>query len=211
MRLDEIKESDEVTELANLIKKDCKPWLKESQNGVLTVYRGLRHNPFPGGRSYAIATVNQNRKPMDSPVFVHEFYNQSIREAGKRANRSNSTFTLGSLTTLKNNPDTFGDFSEFVVAMPVGKFNYTWTTAFKDGYEFYEKVLSEYGVYAVDGDGHYFNLPKKLETKIRDSWRGDDGSLSKAINSRREIMIASKQVLYIKPTLYKKVVKYLNE
>lgn len=209
MRLDEIKQSDEVAELAELIKKRCKPWLIESQNAELTVYRGLRHDSFSGGVSYAIETVNQNRNPKDSPVYVHEFYNKSIREAGKRANRSNSIFTLGSVVTLKKNPEVFGEFSEFVVAMPVGKFNYTWTTAFKDGYEFYEKVLTPY-VDDVSGK-QYFNIPKELETKIRNSWRGDDGSLSKAIKSRREIMIASKEILYIKPTLYKKVVKYINE
>lgn len=208
MRLDEISPADrEINILYNLILDECKPWLRESQNGKLVLYRGLRYNPFKPGESYIITPVPKDRKPIDTPQFIQDFYNDSIQKAGKVANRSNSIFVLGSISSLQTDQSIFGEFSEYVVVVPMSKFNYTWSTAFRDGYKFYEDVLSFYS----DRGLRTLDLPTKLENKIKDSWRGDDGSLQKAIRSRREILLSANNVLYIELKTYKKVMKLINE
>ncbi len=206
MKIDEI----EYNRLIKQIKTRCKPWLAESNNGQLVVYRGLRYNPYPDQSAYFVShQVDKTRQPVDSPIAVQNYYNETITKAGKKANRSNSVFTLGSTVTLKNQAETFGEFKNFVVVVPIGKFNYTWSTLFADGYKFYENNLTQYTEFR-NGIRMITEIPPELDNKIIKSWRGDDGSLAQAIRRRHEIMIHANAVYYIKPEIYRRVKKDLE-
>jgi hypothetical protein len=109
--------------VAAYIKKNCKPWLSQTQNGRLCVYRGFSHEnlPIPA----FIKAVRPDRKPRDSDKDWHVSVDYAISLAGKTANRSNSLFTSGSYGVATGYGNTY-------VVIPIGDFNYTWHVDIND-------------------------------------------------------------------------------
>jgi len=64
--------TDEAIRIINLIKKDCKPYLKQ-----LNIVNFLRGKLLLSGRdinkNFSAAKVRQNRKPKDTPPEIHDF------------------------------------------------------------------------------------------------------------------------------------------
>jgi len=202
------RQFDVVTHLADRIKNECQPWLRETQNLSVTAYRGLKKAGMDLDRNgYRVASIRQDRKPSDTPLAVHEYYNETIQKAGKVANRSNSLFVTSNKSALLYDPDMFGDFNEVVVTIPMGEFNYTWSTLFKDAFHYYEKNARLY----FNIMDNTFSPPSGLTDKLVNSWQGDDGTLMRGLRSLGEVMIHAEEAFYIKRQLYAKVKKVLRE
>lgn len=202
------RQFDAVTYLADRIKNECQPWLRETQNLSVTAYRGLKRTDWDLNRNgYSVEIVRQDRRPSDTPMPVHKYYNETIQKAEKIANRSNSLFVTSNKRALLYEPEMFGDFEEVVVVIPIRKFNYTWSTLFKDAFHYYEKKARVYFNFATDT----FTPPPELTDTLVKSWQGDDGTLIKGLRSLKEVMIHTEQAFYIKRSLYAKVKKVLLE
>lgn len=119
--------------VVSFLKKNCKPWLQQTDNGRYFVYRG-----FARGResNHAVFTkvVRPNRKPRNTENRHHKLLDQMIGHCGKVANRSNSSFATGS----SNIPSVYG---KVYIVVPVSKFNYTWHTQYTDWYGYADKLL----------------------------------------------------------------------
>lgn len=108
--------------LREFIQANCRPWL-ESYTGKETLYRGIRNV-----ENLAFTRpVRQDRRPRDSDMETHQFFNHVISMAGGVANRSNSAF----VTTDSRSAQEYGTVC---VVMPVGDFNYTWSPYMQDWY-----------------------------------------------------------------------------
>lgn len=130
MRIDEILHSEQDDEkIISFIKENCSEWLQKSNGTVL--YRSTR-DPGEELNPYAkIMKVRTNRRPVDTPDYIHQAFNEAIRLAGGVANRSNSLFT----TPDYNNAASYGEYSgseHTFIVMPIGEFHYTWSPKFPD-------------------------------------------------------------------------------
>lgn len=131
--------------------EQCRPWLNETNNGSLIVYRGIKER-FE--KSVAKKRVRKNRRPLDSTIEWHKLFNLLIKEKGLTANRSNSI----SVVSDQHEASAYGN--EYVV-IPIGDFYYTWHEDVDDWYVYWQdkqKDLSKF----LGG-----NLPRDLEKQVR--------------------------------------------
>lgn len=169
---------------AALIKKDCQPWLSQTNNGRLVAYRGF------GNETPELAfskKVRKNRHPLDSDPGTHQLFNQIIANTGKVANRSNSVF----VTSRKNLASTYSYTGEPHIILPVGNFNYTYSPKVNDWYHFAESMNEEDIL-------EFFSKPGVI--------LGDDGTLQKALKSSTEIMLSASRIYAFEPDYYKKYI-----
>lgn len=137
-------------QLIETIKTDCKPWLQETNDGALKVYRGVP-------KTLDIVTkrrVRRRRRPRDSAPEWHKLFNGLIKEKGLVANRTNSIFVSGE-------PEQVYEYGEVFVILPVGNFNYTWHKEIDDWFLFWQRDHTDLRRY-LD-----FELPKHLEKQVR--------------------------------------------
>jgi hypothetical protein len=107
--------------IALFLKTKCQPWLKETNNGKLVVYRGISDR---SGLAFTKKT-REDRKPKDTDQIRHKAFNAAIAAAGGVANRENALFCTGDRSTA-------GSYGKSYVLIPVGKFNYTWAIDWND-------------------------------------------------------------------------------
>lgn len=129
---------NEATNVAAQIKKMCGPWLSQTNNGKLKAYRG---ESIDFNQLASVKTIRSNREPLDSSKDLHSKLNNSIADEGFVANRSNSVFVTGSVSTAEEY-DNNNNIAR--VVLPVGEFNYTWSPDIHDAtHDFSEKNLIE--------------------------------------------------------------------
>lgn len=187
--------------LGDFIKRNCQPWLRQTNRGNYAVYRGFRSlagKPLPIA---FIQSVRKNRRPMDTSVDLHKMFNLMIQMAGKKANRSNSIFVSGTrLIAEYYGPD-------FVI-LPIGEFHYTWSADMEDWYSIMDYEVSHIASLGNIDPSEYATkdfIENELGTDWIHSIRGDDGTLVEAIEKDFEIMISCKKYLAIQPEDYAKL------
>ncbi len=199
--------------IAGYMKKNCKPWLKQTNNGKLTVFRGLRIDdtaPMAFARD-----TRTNRIPKDTTKTRHQLFDLLISTAGCAANRTNSLFVTGSHSVAD-------DYGQPFVLIPVGPFNYSWSPVYSDWTnEFYDHNMPNYLTpkgrkqvkdMANDSDDRFDDLMDKQQISIMSDpsninipylkKRIKCTDLQKAIKSDNEIMIQCIAGLYIRPEIY---------
>ncbi len=108
--------------VAQFIKKECKPWFKESNSGKSKFYRGFQK----GANEVAFTKkVRSNRRPKDSGAREHDGFNALIKLGGGKANRSNAVFASSDRYVAE-------EYGQVFVVIPVGEYNYTWHTYYDD-------------------------------------------------------------------------------
>lgn len=112
-------------EMAKFIKKYAAPWLAQTQQGKLQVYRGI-DAAVP---EVFVKAIRQDRKPKDTDQERHQAFNAIISAAGGIANRSNSAFVSPSHDLAWHYSEMWGLPHVFI---PLGKFHYTWSPYYDD-------------------------------------------------------------------------------
>lgn len=183
-------------ELVTFIKDQCQPWLNQTNNGKIHVFRGI-HKSKAHGTSYVpgvpdnshafIKHIGTNR-PARGSTDLRILYTKLLKSCGAVSTRENSV----SVTSNISNASTFGTPYVFI---PIGDFNFTWST-----------ILSDWGA-GTDIDGNsirneLLSGSKDIIMRFKNSIQHDDNSLPEAINSRNEIAIHAKSGLYVKPHVY---------
>ena len=147
---------EQVTMVADYIKKNCSQWLNETDGGRYTFFRGLKENMA----SYLafVQRVRTDREPRDSIQLGHDAYNAVIEAVGGTANRSNSVFALSSYSQAKSYGAPRGQAS---IIFPIGNYSYTWSKAWDDwnidDIDTLESFVGRYVHQALDirGDAEY--------------------------------------------------------
>lgn len=196
--------------VAAFIKKNCKPWLSQTDNGKFVVYRGFSggYTRYTKNASVFTKKVRINRRPLGSPPELHRLFNTVIALAGKTANRSNSVAVIGDESKAWEYGDQF-------VTIPIGNFNYTWHTELGPDWTSEFSWFIEIAGDHVDLDDFDTypgrKLPKKITKQYLDKVygarlvggvRGDDKSLAEAIRLKYEIMIKADEIIAIDPRFY---------
>lgn len=179
---------DDAKYFVNNYMNDIQPWLDNINHNLdNVVYRGLETTITSVEK---VTNPVVDRKPVDSPTFLHNNFNSIIRQNNLVANRSNSIFTTGSreMSLRYGNP---------YVILPIGNFHFTWSTDFKDWF----KIAS------LRGKPELLNA--QLD-ELSNSLAGDDESLIEAIKSGHEIMLHCPNGYFIVPESVYEVIFHLT-
>lgn len=126
MRLDNYlieQEESEIEETIQAIKRDCKPYLKESRNQFL--FRGTK-KPFQG--LMITRTPRQDRRPLGTPPEWHNWAdNYLLNKFGWRG-RSQGVFVAGEEEAVR----IYGGFMGTYLVFPIGPFEYIWSPLIRD-------------------------------------------------------------------------------
>lgn len=124
------------------MRANAKPWLAQTKNGTLMVYRGIEDDSIT---AHAFTqNIRQDRRPKDTDKERHIAFNKVIAAAGGVANRSNAAFVSG-------DKDTAEGYGRAFVFVPLGDFRYTWSPAYADWTQDFETYdLSELAVSTVN-------------------------------------------------------------
>lgn len=187
--------------IANFIRKNCRPWLKDTRNGNLIAYRGL---DVDDPAVAMVVNVRPDRRPLDTEPYWNERINFMLTQIGSKTKRYNSIAVTGRMGLA----DQFG-FT--YVVFPVGKFNFTWNPKAYDWAEDMDEYIEDAplpkGKRRPRGtvSKSYF-APEAI--KRWSDIKVDEG-LPEAIASGNEIMIRAKQALYVYPEFYTQIVQPL--
>lgn len=112
-------------EAAELIRRDCKPWLKEAGDAACLMYRGT--SDVDGW--FDKLDTRRDRKPTDTPRFVHAKLDDYFHEKFGIRLRSESLHCVGKARLA----ETYGKVR---VVFPIGKYTYVWSPNVKDLYTY---------------------------------------------------------------------------
>lgn len=134
---------------AEQIVRDCKPAI-DAAGGVIEyhVYRGIKSS-----EPFMKKDVRKNRRPLDTPEFVHDIMDQWFYDNYGIRFRSNSMFVWGRPTKVDAK-----HYGNTYMVFPIGQFNFIWSQRIQD-----------IGVDIVD---HYIEAQHELESEGRttDQW-----------------------------------------
>lgn len=112
--------------LSQFLQAHCRPWMKQFAGE-----RGLLYRCGKVDRGdWTTINVRQDRRPLDSPHALHDLFNEMFTAAGIAANRSNSLFTSGGLSSGASSASSYG--SHCFVVVPIGEFDFTWSPEIPD-------------------------------------------------------------------------------
>lgn len=187
-----------VNSLVSFIKKNCKPWLSETIQGQLYVYRGVSSVQKIKKPVSFIKSTRTDRNPLNTDITRAKAFNLLINIVGGKANRNNSIFCTGSELEART-------YGPVFITLPIGNFNYTWsprwfdwtisanTNALKELVKFWgEKPVHDDDLL----DPKNYNL-EQIQNIIK-----VDVDLKSAIKTQRELMIKCDSALYLSPLLY---------
>lgn len=137
----------DVEAIAEIIKRDCGPYI--AQSGGRFMYRGF----YPSAEKLApvsdkvpqkmmtLGTVRKDRRPKDSPQWLHDLMNKKLVEKTGHPLRSQSLFTIGKL----DNAEKYGVGH---IIFPIGDFTYAWSEKIADPtHEFYLNPVENATIY----------------------------------------------------------------
>lgn len=119
-------------EIVDIIKKDCKPFLKEIKGADDFLIRGIKNN----GKDFKRYTVKGDRPPRDTPKELHDFYNKMFKKYHGWNVRSEGVFTWN--LWRKNNWT--GQFHSYMM-FPIGQYSYIYSREVDDLYNYVDDLL----------------------------------------------------------------------
>lgn len=182
-----INESDDRSYTIIAIEKECQPFIKAIRGASGFLYRNDGYgSKGPGYKK----KVRSDRRPMDSPIEIHEFVDEQFKKRFGWKGRSEGLFVWGAnrFSGKVDNPN-------FFTVFPVGNFKFIWSPVVSDLYGDLVPFTDEF-----DGFLENWNKVNKSYT---------DKNLKKAVTSNNEIMIGCKEAWIIRreslPTLNKEL------
>jgi len=151
-----------VTSMANFIKKNCQPVLRElnSQETPPLLYRGIKSND-----PIFIGTVRKNRRPKDTGIEYHNLFNNSFFKLFGWKPRSEGLFVSGEVWSTKSYGDTY-------IIFPMGDFKFIYSPNVIDLYVELQNITNY--------DDFIYKLKIKNKAVLSKEWReGEFGYNSK--------------------------------
>lgn len=187
----EVTMEEYARDVLSWIETNCADYIQEHpRHTVRPLWRGFDNAPTDYNRPLSIRPVRTQRRPRDVSREDTDTIDQYMRDKGCIATRTYGVFVTGDYHQARN-------YGEGTVVYPIGVFNYSWMPDIRD----LHITLRDRRVADMSSGGR---TDDDAITSLRDPIvRCDDGSLSDAVNSSCEIMIACEQVLVIDPTLFR--------
>lgn len=129
------EDEDQVATVSDLIKRDCKPWLKAS--GGFAAFRGMNVGDslcqkVKDHKGLYVAKVRTDRIPKDSPPWLHNTMNSYFTEKTGTPLRSASIFAAGSNDTASEYAPHGPGENRVCSIFPIGEFEYAWSKEIDD-------------------------------------------------------------------------------
>lgn len=201
-------ENISLEEAVKIFHDNCKPFQKEigfnNSFDFEPFYRGMKNKP-----NILIGSVRTDRKPMNTPLPIHEFMDNWFYKKFGVKFRSNAMFTIKD----KPNAKFFGDV---YIVFPIGEFKYCYSN---DVFDLYDLIISKIQQYtdinATDintflSDKQHLKTVIDIVEKILIDSNYVDSNL-KALSVNSEIMINCKSYLAIKESEYEKFIDLYQE
>jgi hypothetical protein len=195
-------ESGYAEDIVKAIKKDCKPWLKES-NGIPS-FRNSRKK-----QSYWIKrnSIRSGRRPLNTEEYLHKATDNSFKKYHGWNARTNVLFIQGSPT-----PNIFYGRVTYTV-YPIGSFKYLWSpdirdlTILMDSMKFDLENRVEPGQGPEAGKSFKDQLVKEADLLIKNSYTNK--GLHNALKTYpiNEIMVNCKEYYTIPDYIYYQYIK----
>lgn len=128
----------EASEIAGILKRDCKFYFKESRNANGFLYRASRKRVPTGVLE---VKTRKDRRPLDTPQELHEIWNKEFKKKFGWNARSEGAFA----TSLKNLAEGF--FGNVYLFFPIGRFKYVWSPAVDDLANYIDTEIFQYFKY----------------------------------------------------------------
>ena len=113
-------------EVAKILKKECKPFLRETKSAKDFMWRGLQVGLQVSDIEKKV--VRRGRLPSDTPMWLHKLLDELFEDNFGWKSRSNSAFATG----FRQQSMKYGMPFLF---FPIGKYNYVWSPDIEDLYE----------------------------------------------------------------------------
>ncbi len=171
-----------------LIRKNCKPFLKES--GGQFLFRGTKKR-VP--RGMAKITTRPDRRPLDTPKELHDYMDKHFKKKFGWKGRSEGVFCLGD----EHEASVYG----YTYAMfPIGQFKFIWSPSIMDlTSDFREEEILVGTDYGNEDDWEGGDNNPRFQQLIKTY---TDKNLKKAIRSDNEIMIKCKEYYLVDDDQY---------
>lgn len=204
-------------DVATFIRANCQPYLEENPT-LAPMWRGVggRHPPT---FKY---TVHDDRRPRVMSPGATSAWNSAITASGRVAHRTNSAMGTGD----KSEATSFG---RRYVLFPIGEFNYTWFPESKDANSHASVMRGKLarimipelpgnprtldGLSGAEIEEYRSRLDQRYhESLLALECKGDDGSLTDAIESGNEIMLrpAGGELFCVSGSLWTSVERHLR-
>lgn len=195
---------NEIEQAAEFVRKACQPWLAESNNGAFKLYRGLSLSSGPDN-VIIHADIRRNRRALGHSSLRY-FYDNILLD-GSPVKRHNSISTTSSLVEAS-------EFGSAYVVLPVGNYNYIWSTEIVDWglgdtveLQTWTRLENLPGAAAYDSlnDNRRLEI-QELSDEIRKTLRMNrDVKESKG----REVMIRADSAVYVNYHIYDDFLKLI--
>ncbi len=174
-------ENKKMAAITDILVRDCKKWLTETN--CFPVYRGMFHerdkrsieqllphsqsidhkSEVDISESIFMLKVNKQRKPTDSPQWLHDALNENIEAKTGIAFRSKSVFVVPSADIASN-------YGMPYIVFPIGDYDYAWSTILLDA------MYDLYGWLDIDGRQYdkwedVIRQKPKIGVMFRDAWK----------------------------------------
>jgi hypothetical protein len=182
----------ENNDIVDIIKKDCKPWLKESKG--LPGWRGSMKE----FEKIIKKQVRKNRKPLNIAPKMHKIIDNVFKEKFGWNARSNVVFVQGSQSTnYYYGPHRYAIF-------PIGNFKYIWSKKITDLMLDIEKIM-----YKISDEGipefseEWYNKFKEIMDKsVINLYSNKDLYMALTKYKYNEIMVKCKDYYMIPNEIY---------
>ncbi len=171
-------------EIVEQINRDCSVFLKESKG--FPFYRGSKTAKV---KTFKKITPRKDRKPLDTPLILHNEINKEFKKQFGWYVRSEGVFCTGDSAQTNY-------FGDMYIMLPIGSYKYVWSPSIID----FGVELEYRGVYNNGSDNIYLE-PEQYNKIIEDmveTYRNTD--LYGAWKSRNEVSIQCKEYYLIKPS-----------
>jgi len=158
----------------NLIKRDCKPYLKDIKRiDNYRLYRGMKH--IQDAFSKRKIRLN-DRTPTDTPQIIHDAINNYFNDAFGAPFR-NAMFCSGDYGEIQ-------EYGEGYVIFPIGNYEFVWSPNIEDLYKIWDEYQPEF---PDDVDAYKRMAADFVEREIVDKYT--NRHMTKAIESGNEVMV----------------------
>lgn len=185
-------------EIIELIKKDCKPYIKALTRPDNMLYRFLH-----AGGDRIKGTVRKNRKPVDTPLHIHKMIDAQFKKVHGFMPRSQGLFTW---PTMRNPGDTGNNYLIF----PIGNFKTVYHNDIGDLYvtlgelkardwDIPQKVMDELGLLSLQlaGSGRSNLLVRDFERDYT--------------STNRDVLTLTKIIAKVQPLWWKYVEEVMTD
>jgi len=195
----------EIQNVVDSIKKDCKPWLRESRNQP-----GFRATRSPYKEvNFMKRKTRTDRRPLSTNPVLHKISNKLFNKHFGWNARSNALFVMGS-----DNPPTFYGTNIWAI-FPIGPIKYVWSQRNKDWLTALTSMslkltgeTASSDIIKSDKEDKITQFTEYMDFKIKEEYQ--DSYLGSALNSYpyNEIMVKCKEYYMINKDFYIEWVKH---